>query len=147
MAEEIVKVALAEVGTKECPEFTNKTKYGEWFGFDGVPWCGIFVSWCYAQAGKPLPAIGWSKGFAGCQLALSYFAEHNKIVTKPEPGDLVFFDFNGDGRTDHVGIYVKEHPRTGIQTIEGNTSRGNNTNGGEVMIRFRKLKYMIFVRP
>ena len=33
----IVETAIAEVGYTENPPNSNRTKYGEWFGFDGVP--------------------------------------------------------------------------------------------------------------
>lgn len=66
----IVEIASAEIGQKEQPENSNETKYGEWFGLNGVAWCGIFVSWVYAMAGRQLPKIGFTKGFAGCQTAV-----------------------------------------------------------------------------
>ena len=48
----IVEIAEKEIGQVEVPKNSNKTKYGKWFGLDGVAWCGIFVSWCYSQAGQ-----------------------------------------------------------------------------------------------
>lgn len=144
----IIQVAGNEIGYLETPPNTNKTKYGKWFGFDGVPWCGMFVSWCYAKAGYPLGNIGFLKGFAGCQTAVAYFKKHNKIVTDPQPGDIVFFDFNNDGRYDHTGIFVKgSHGRITFESIEGNTSKTNNANGGQVMRRVRYYKNVIFVHP
>ena len=97
----IVEIAKAEIGTTEVPKDSNLTKYGKWFGLQGVAWCGIFVSWCYAMRGKPLPNIGFKKGFAGCQTAVAYFKKNNRIVTKPNPGDIVFFDWNNDGVRVH----------------------------------------------
>ena len=41
---EIIQRAAAEEGTTENPPNSNKTKYGEWYGLNGVPWCAIFVS-------------------------------------------------------------------------------------------------------
>ena len=67
----VIEIALAEVGTKESPKGTNKQKYGEWFGLNGVAWCGIFVSWCFSRSGFPLGKIGFTKGFAGCQTAVA----------------------------------------------------------------------------
>ena len=72
----VIEIAKKEIGYSETPKNTNKTKYGKWFGLDGVAWCGIFVSWCYAQAGKPLGKIGFLKGFAGCQTAVAYFKKN-----------------------------------------------------------------------
>lgn len=144
MKSDIIKIAEGEIGYVENPG--NKTKYGKWFGLDGLPWCGMFVSWCYAMAEYPLPKIGFSKGFAGCQTAVAYFTKNNKIVTDPQPGDIVFFDWNKDGRYDHTGIYVNRINETGFETIEGNTSVSNNSNGGQVMRRARKTPVAIFVR-
>ena len=134
---EIVRIAEKEVGQGEKPLNSNKTKYGKWFGFDGVAWCGMFVSWCYAQAGFPLPKIGFTKGFAGCQTAVAYFKKNNQITNTPAPGDIVFFDWNKDGRYDHTGIFVKWINNNEFETIEGNTAFGNDSNGGTVMRRKR----------
>lgn len=142
---EILRIAAKEVGQGEKPLNSNKTKYGKWFGWDGVAWCGIFVSWCYAQAGFPLPKIGFSKGFAGCQTAVAYFKKNNQITTDPKEGDIVFFDWNSDGRYDHTGIFVKWIDKNTFETIEGNTSLKNDSNGGNVMRRSRNKKVAIFV--
>lgn len=142
----IVDIAKGEIGTKETPPDSNNTKYGLWFGLQGVAWCGIFVSWCYHNSGFPLPNIGFKKGFAGCQTAVSYFKKNNKVVINPAPGDIVFFDWNGDGRFDHTGIFVRKVNDVYFESIEGNTSLTNQSNGGEVMLRSRKYHNVIFVR-
>lgn len=141
---EIIRIARGEVGYSEQPPNSNKTKYGKWFGLDGVSWCGIFVSWVYAQAGAQLPRIDYLKGFAGCQTAVAYFKKNQKITDKPKSGDIVFFDWKGDGRHDHTGIYVRHISPTIIETIEGNTAVGNESNGGQVMIRTRGVKNVLF---
>ena len=140
----IVEVAEKEIGQVEVPKNSNKTKYGKWFGFDGVAWCGMFVSWCYAQAGQQLPKIGFNKGFAGCQTAVAYFKKNNQLTTKPIAGDIVFFDWNKDGRYDHTGIFVKWLNENEFETIEGNTAIGNDSNGGQVMRRKRNKNVAIF---
>lgn len=141
----IIEIALKEVGTVEIPPNSNKTKYGKWFGIDGLPWCGMFVSWCYAQAGQPLPNIGFPLGFAGCQTAYSYFKKKGWITDKPVAGDIVLFDWNNDGRHDHTGLFV-EWLRDGVFTsIEGNTSMNNDSNGGNVMVRTRQKSRAIFI--
>jgi len=144
----IIEVATAELGTKESPANSNKTKYGEWFGWNGVAWCAIFVSYCYDKAGYPLGNIGFKKGFAGCLTGYQHFKKNNEITDKPQPGDIVFFDWNNDGRYDHVGIFVKHNDDKTFHTIEGNTSETNQSNGGEVMYRVRKYgKSVLFVHP
>ena len=140
----IVEIARKEIGYSETPKNSNKTKYGKWFGFDGVAWCGMFVSWCYAQAGQQLPKIGFLKGFAGCQTAVAYFKKNGQLTTKPIAGDIVFFDWNKDGRYDHTGIFVKWLNENEFETIEGNTAIGNDSNGGQVMRRKRNKNVAIF---
>lgn len=143
----IIEIAEKEIGYTEIPSNSNKTKYGKWFGFDGVAWCGMFVSWCYDKAGQPLSNIGFSKGFAGCQTAVAHYKKKNKITTTPVPGDIVFFDWNNDGRYDHTGLFVKDIDGTSFETIEGNTSLTNQSNGGQVMRRKRKYSGVLFVHP
>ena len=139
----VVKVARQEVGYIERKG--NMTKYGEWFGLNGVSWCGIFVSWCYAMGGMPLPNIGFKHGFAGCQTAVHYFATKKMITKNPVAGDIVFYDWQGDGRYDHTGIYLKHNENNTFVAIEGNTSTINQSNGGSVMFRNRNYKNCIFV--
>jgi hypothetical protein len=143
----IIEIAIKEIDTTEVPENSNLTKYGKWFGLDGVPWCGIFVSWVYAMAGRQLPRIGFLKGFAGCQTAVKYFRDQGLITEHPVPGDLAFFDWNNDGRHDHVGIFEKRIDLNFFHSIEGNTSVGNDSNGGCVMRRKRTYRSAIFVHP
>lgn len=141
----IVEIAIAEIGTVEIPPNSNKTKYGKWFGFDGVAWCAMFVSWCYFQAGKPLPKIGYSKGFAGCQTGHAYFKKMGWITETPVSGDIVLYDWNGDGRYDHTGIFEAWITNISFTAIEGNTAVGNDSNGGKVMRRERNKSKAIFV--
>lgn len=142
----VVEIAQREIGYTESPPNSNRTKYGKWFGLDGVAWCGIFVSWCFSKAGRPLGNIGFAKGFAGCQTAVAHFKQKGMITKKPVEGDIVFFDWNGDGRYDHTGIFIRDNGN-GFDSIEGNTSLTNQSNGGSVMIRQRGYKGAIFVHP
>jgi hypothetical protein len=133
----VAQIARKEIGYVE--DAGNRTKYGEWFGLNGLPWCGIFVSWCFAMAGRPLPNIGFKKGFAGVQFAYEYYRNMKKITMSPKEGDIVLYDFDGNGRYDHTGIFVRWiEPQRRFEAIEGNTSTKNQRNGGSVMLRERK---------
>lgn len=148
----IVEIAKLEIGQTETPANSNKTKYGKWFGLDGVYWCGTFVSWVYFHAGFPLGNIGFLKGFAGCPTAYLHFKKKGEITTNPQPGDIVLFDWNGDGRFDHTGIFVKKIDERSFETIEGNTSLKNQSNGGTVMHRHGEHpryfgKGVVFIHP
>ncbi len=143
----IIEIAQKEIGVKEMPFGSNMTKFGLWFGLNGCAWCGIFVSYVYFNAGFPLGNIGYSKGFAKVQTAVDHYRKTNEVTTAPQPGDIVFFDWNGDGRYDHTGIFVDKLTATTFKTIEGNTAIGNDSNGGQVMERTRKFSQAIFAHP
>jgi hypothetical protein len=57
---------------------------------------------------------------------------------EPQPGDIAIYNWDG-GLPDHIGI-VESFLTDGTFTcIEGNTSIGNDSNGGQVMRRKRHL--------
>jgi hypothetical protein len=70
------------------------------------------------------------------------------ITNAPEPGDLVCYDWEGNGEFDHIGIFegwVEGSNKKKFTAIEGNTSIESNSNGGEVMRRTRDLSCALFV--
>jgi len=48
---------------------------------------------------------------------------------------------------EHTGIYIKHIDDEHFESIEGNTSMKNNSNGGCVMRRERKYSQAIFASP
>ena len=146
----IIDTAAAENGTKESPANSNKTKYGQWYGLDGEKWCAIFVSFVYHHAGHPLEAIDRPKGYQSCQSGFNFWKRKNRITKEPQPGDVVLYDWTGDGHCDHTGIFVKwvDAAKTKFQAWEGNTAQGNDSDGGQVMLRERnKTLVAAFVTP
>lgn len=133
---DVISVAAREIGYHEKAGKINK--YGEWYRLNGVAWCMEFVQWCYAQAGEPLP-----HKTASCGDLLSWYRrEDPSCISKvPVEGCIVIFDFSKTKySTDHTGIFVKSEGST-ITTIDGNTSSGNDANGGWVQQRTRNLSY------
>lgn len=148
----ILDIAVLEIGTKESPPDSNSVKYNDWIygkqvSGSAYPWCAAFVSWCFYQAGYPIVGAGYKKGFIGCQYAVTNVKKWGRIVTVPQAEDVVFFDWNSDKKFDHTGIFVKDLGNGIFESIEGNTSLGNDSNGGEVMLRQRRYSTAIFVRP
>ena len=137
-----IEVAQAEVGTKESPANSNKTKYGKFTKFDGKPWCGSFVMWCAAQVKAKIPNVIWTPG--GVEAFKGMGKWSNAATAKPKPGDIVFFDFPGGDKVDHVGIVIKDNLDGTITTVEGNTvpdgKSGSQSNGGEVCLKVRGYK-------
>jgi peptidoglycan hydrolase-like protein with peptidoglycan-binding domain len=146
----IIDTAAAENGTKESPPNSNKTKYGVWYGLDGEKWCAIFVSWVYDHAGHPLEVIDRPKGYQSCQSGFNFWKRKNRFTKEPQPGDIVLYDWTGDGHCDHTGIFAGwlDAAKTRFHSWEGNTAQGNDSDGGQVMLRERK-KTMVsaFVIP
>lgn len=151
----VLEIARSQVGTKESPPESNNVKYNTWIygeekrdtASSKYPWCAAFVSWCFDQAKVNLGRIDVVKGFVGCNYAVTNVAKWGKLVTKPSEADVCFFDWQGDGRFDHTGLFVRDLGNGVFESIEGNTSGTNDSNGGEVMIRQRKYKNCVFVRP
>lgn len=144
----VLLTARAELGATENPLNSNKTKYGQWYGLNGYAWCAMFVSWCFDKSGTPLGYVDDAKGFRYCPSAYLYWKNSNQLTKTPQPGDIVLFDWEGDGRSDHTGIFVKDNGDGTFTAIEGNTSLGNNSNGGQVMERKRYFASVkAFVSP
>lgn len=112
----IVEVALTQVGNR------GGQPYWSWYGFDGrVEWCACFVSWCADQCGYI--ESGLVPKFAGCVDGANWFKSNGKWQNRtyePKAGDIIFFDWEGDGTTDHVGI-VEKCENGIVYTVEGNS--------------------------
>jgi cell wall-associated NlpC family hydrolase len=147
MREKIIAIAAKEVGTKESPAGSNKTKYGAWYGFDGYAWCAQFVSWVYDQAGCPLGKIDDGKGYRSCHDGYKHWKATGELTKTPQPGDIVLFDWDSNGHYEHTGIFLAAIDKDHFATIEGNTAIGNDSDGGEVMRRERKYSQAAFVHP
>lgn len=87
---------------------------------------------------------------ASCSVMGDYALKQKATVawSKKKVGDIVLFDFNRNGTSDHTGIIIKINADGSIETIEGNTSETSNDNGGNVMKRTRfKSQTNYVVRP
>lgn len=109
-----------------------------YYGTNGVPYCAMFVSYVFNKAGATCAGLPE----AYCPYILNEAKAAGKVLSdkkKAQPGDVVLFDWGGDGVCDHVGI-VEKNFGSYIQTIEGNTSSGSSgsqSNGGGVYRRTR----------
>lgn len=113
----IVKVAMEQLGNKGGEPFWS------WYGFKNrEEWCALFVSWCEDQCGY-LKSEEAPK-FAIVSDGADWFVLRDQwrlMGDTPEPGDLIFFDWNQDGGRDHVGI-VTGVVDDKVFTVEGNSS-------------------------
>jgi CHAP domain len=150
---DIVNIAQKQVGFYGGT--TDANPYGVWYGIPNEPWCAMFVSWCFAQAGAShLVAAQTDKGFSYCPAGLTWFQKNGQVVDKysGQPGDLVFFSWAGNGVADHVEI-VQAASKDGITTIGGNTGPEHMTDASQydghgVYQRHRAYLYVLaIVRP
>lgn len=152
MRNKILEVARRELGTREYPPSSNNVRYNtEYYGAEvrgaKYPWCCVFVWWVFKQASASKLFFNGSKT-AYCPALLNYHKSHGQFVAGDyQPGDIIFFNFNGGHTAQHVGICESWDGRC-IVTIDGNTGSGNEANGGAVMRRMRNRKYIVgAVRP
>ena len=112
----IVEVALTQLGNE------GGQPYWSWYGFDGrVEWCACFVSWCADQCGYLDSGI--VPKFAGCVDGANWFKGNGQWQDRnyePTAGTIIFFEWENDGETDHVGL-VEKCENGVVYTVEGNS--------------------------
>ena len=145
--DDVISIALGEVGYMEKASdadldsktgnagHNNYTKYARdlWQADphfyqgpkQGYDWCAVFVDWCIYNA------CGWDSNYAqavkyysgpygaGCQYAAAYYKSAGAWFHDPEPGDQIFFGYNGNFQ--HTGLVEKVVDGV-VYTIEGNSN-------------------------
>lgn len=158
-AKDVLYCAQQWIGYSRWDDPEPGTVFGRWyadlvgdsyFGESGVPYCAMFVSYCLNWAG--VEAAGLPGSYVPWILSANSDAGRLVANEDAQPGDLVMFDWQGDGVADHIGIVEENHADEGwMQTIEGNTSSGSGgsqSNGGGVYRRARNYGSIIGVaRP
>lgn len=139
-AGQVLDVARSQIGTVEAADSSNP--YGRAYGMDRVAWCAEFVWWCFTTAGGGalIPKTAYTPTFFG------WFKAHGATPNDgPQPGDVVFFDWEGgrENSIDHVALCEVNLGGGRIQTVEGNTTpptgSGNQGHGGGVWRRQRSM--------
>ena len=148
----VLKTAADLVKSEYREGPNNDTIFGEWYGMNHQPWCGMVISWCFKENGiEKLVAAQSKKGFAKCSIALRWFEQNKQIVPveRARPGDIVFYRFGKDGKTHHVGLVVENYPDKGLMScIEGNTSsdeKGSQRDGDGVFKKMRSYNEVMKV--
>ena len=145
---DVLNVARTQIGFHEGA--SNENPYGIWYGVPNAPYCAMGISWCFAQVGlSHLIAAQTPKGFSYNPAALPWFQRQGMVVNKmqAQPGDLAFFDWNGDGVVDHVEL-VEAASLGGLTTIGFNTGNLNDpTQEGCWRLHRNYLFIMAIVRP
>ena len=122
---ELVNLALSQLGNK------GGEKFWRWAGLSKrCEWCALFVSWCGDQTG--LRAAGQIPYFSFVSDGVAFYKNKGKWIDGSEvnssncdkliqPGMIIFFDWEPDGKPNHVGIVTKVSGGY-IYTVEGNKS-------------------------
>lgn len=134
-AKDLIMVAESQLGYTEstlnyaiASDQTIKgyTRYGAWYGIPYGDWCAMFISFCLHYAQIPWSAfpyschcVVWTNELDA--LGLFHRVDDEEDQYQPKPGDLIFFDYDLDGRADHAGIISGFNFENGtFYTIEGN---------------------------
>ena len=120
---ELVNLALSQLGNE------GGEKFWRWAGLEErCAWCALFVSWCADQTG--LMASGQIPYFSFVSDGVDWFKDKGRWIDGSEvnssnydkliqPGMIIFFDWEPDGKPNHVGIVTKVSDGY-IYTVEGN---------------------------
>jgi len=156
-AKKVMDIAKSQVGYRESPANSNRTKFGKAFGLNGEPWCFIMEWWCGYKAdpkNNPFPHnsnAAWGQDEIVSKKGGKWIMEKNKsrstrkaALKKYRHGDCVDFDFGAmDAYRRHTGLvdYVSGDY---VYCIEGNTTpdgkKGSQSNGG--MVARKKRHYI-----
>lgn len=138
---EVIRVARAEVGYQRKSNRWNKYADELYPTVQRQPYCGVGAAWAIYKAGVDVRGVVWMPYVP----YIENWARKNGAwkTSGQKDGDLVVFDWGGDGLADHVGISWRDEKAKGYRSIEFNTSgssAGSQSNGGGVHVRYRGRK-------
>ena len=115
----VIDLALSQVGQ------TGGQPYWSYYGFSSrVEWCACFVHWCMRNTPSASGSYPQTSNNAYCQTIANNFMAigqwGNRGYTDLVAGDTIFFDWQGDGHTDHIGFVIGTDG-TNVYTVEGNS--------------------------
>ncbi len=129
LAQQVVEIALAEVGIKEGTPECNK--YFEGSGITcSTAWCAAFTRWVFKRAGAEVGGGNRAKGVGEWFEKNKFFFRWNEQY-RPQPGDIFVKGREGSGTTwtgsGHIGIVVAVNGYS-IETVEGNSGNKVSKN-------------------
>lgn len=128
LVDKIVNSAQSYIGTQEGSaahqdiiDLYNKGRYSDAYCMTmSDPWCCAFVVAMFVENG----AADIIPGYAYCDGMIQVFKQWGRWKSRENTvskGDIIFYDWNGDGSSDHVGIVAQNQFGT-LKVIEGNKS-------------------------
>lgn len=124
--------ADAKAGIHEYPHGSNMQKYGAWYGFNGVAWCCVAITYWLVTNGNKHWAKGSFASYVGSVVQAARNGErHLALTSNPELGDAVIYEYD-----KHIEFFIEWVDRTAgkFLAVGGNTSSsdGSYNSGGEV---------------
>lgn len=113
----VYEIARGQLGVKEASGNNDGVEIEMYLRYTnlgkGHEWCAAFVSWCYGQAGLPIPRTPWSPAL---------FPKNRQIMfPKVQRADLFAIYSAVAKRINHVGM-VADIQGHFVRTIEGNSA-------------------------
>ena len=142
--EDFVKLAKSYVGIKEgsaehsalISDYNNSQK--SYKVTNQSKWCAIFVSLVNIKSGGNKVSSSFPNSI-NCENMIDKLRTKKRYIKNdlsfiPQYGDLVFYDWDNDGKADHVGIIteVASGNNPNMHVVEGNYSN---------MVKVRTIKY------
>ena len=117
--QDVINLALSQVGQ------IGGQPYWSYYGFSNrVEWCACFVHWCMRHTSSASSSYPTTSNNAYCQTIANNFKANgqwgNRSYINVVAGDTIFFDWQGDGHTDHIGLVIGTDG-TNVYTVEGNS--------------------------
>lgn len=131
----MIAMATSQIGVHEGQDergWNNDNPYGEWYGFNRVAWCAIFISWSAAKSGcgKIVPRGAYTPSVA------NWYQAKNRWHRNPKVGDQFFkYGFvpsENRSRIHHTGLVIKVLDNGFFLTVEGNTNNSGSSQGDGV---------------
>lgn len=142
--EDFVKLAQSYVGIKEggaehTALISDYNKLQKWYKVTTQSkWCAIFVSLVNIKSGGNKVSTSFPNAI-NCENMVSKFKGKSRYIKNgssfiPQYGDIVFYDWDKDGKADHVGIIVEVASGVSptMKVVEGNYSD---------TVKIRTIKY------
>lgn len=136
----VLDAARSQLGVTDGPG--RATGYLAWLRATtgGIPahdrWAPAFCAWALAWAGSHPAESG---RFANCTPWAAWFRSLGRLAHTPVPGALVFFDWDEDGRPEHMGFVEALQHDGRLLTIEGDVDGDRTAPAVRRMLRSRRL--------
>lgn len=127
LSREIVQFAKEFLGYNELDASADIFLHNWHSSSSQTGWCSAFVEYVLSNNELSEKVPDWFKNIENAYYQVNVYnaAKEADAVIEPEeaqPGDLVVYDYNGDGHMQHIGIVVAiEDSR--LITIEGNSGQ------------------------